>query len=99
MITHIVIFWTDKSDNAAREKLLAGAKTLTGIPGVLNYRFGPAIPSERGAVDDTFALALAMDFEDEEAAGVYQSHPLHVQFVNECVKPNVRRFVVYDFTT
>lgn len=99
MITHIVIFWTDKSDEAAREKIRAGAETLTGIPGVLNYRFGPPLASDRGAVDDTFALALAMDFPDEETAATYQSHPLHVQFVNECVKPNVRRFVVYDFAT
>ncbi len=97
MITHIVLFWTDKPGTAEQKRLMEGAELLKDIPGVANYRFGTPVPSPRGVVDDSYSVALAMDFADAEAAANYQAHPLHVRFVEEFVKPNVRRFVVYDF--
>jgi len=38
-----------------------------------------------------------MDFENQTEADAYQNHPDHQAFVNACVKPLVKRFVVYDF--
>ena len=97
MITHVVVFWTDKphADNAAR--LLDAARTLSAIPGVLNFRCGAPTPSPRGAVDDSFSVAISMDFADDAAAAVYQSHPLHQQFLSGPFRDYCRRFVVYDF--
>jgi hypothetical protein len=98
MITHIVVFWTDKPMGENRDKLVAGAEEfLAPIPGVLEFRSGVAVPSSRGVVDDSFAMAISMTFEDQAAADLYQSHPLHTRFIEEVVKPCVRRFVVYDF--
>lgn len=97
MITHVVVFWTDKphAENAA--KLLDGARRLAAIPGVLNFRCGTPEPSPRGAVDDSFSVAISMDFADEAAAAVYQSHPLHQEFLTGPFRDYSRRFVVYDF--
>jgi len=98
MITHVVIFWTDKPHGGNREKLLAGARELLPqIPGVKEFRCGAPVRSPRGVVDDGFAVAISMSFEDQDAAEVYQSHPLHLQFIEQSVKPYVRRLVVYDF--
>lgn len=97
MITHVVIFWTDKTDTTARDRLLEGVKLLADIPGMLEYRSGPPVPSPRGVVDDSFSVAISMTFADQAAADTYQVHPLHKKFVEEFVKPNVKRFVVYDF--
>ncbi|BET65722.1 hypothetical protein ASA1KI_06400 [Opitutales bacterium ASA1] len=98
MITHVVVFWTDKPHGENRERLLAGAREFLGpIPGVLEFRCGVPVPSPRGVVDDGFAVAISMTFVDQAAADVYQAHPLHVEFIEKCVKPYVRRLVVYDF--
>lgn len=97
MITHVVVFWLDKPYGENRAKLLEAAQELGNIPGCGNFRAGVAVPSPRGVVDDSFAVAISMDFTDQAAADAYQSHPDHVKFVQEAVKPMVKRFVVYDF--
>ena len=97
MITHVVIFWTDKPHGQNREKLLTGARTLGQIPGVLEFRCGIPVPSSRGAVDDSFAVAISMTFKDQAAADAYQTHPIHLEFIETYFKPCSRRFVVYDW--
>lgn len=98
MITHVVIFWTDKPHAENCDRLLAGAREFLGpIPGVLEYRCGKPVPSPRGVVDDSFSVAISMTFVDQAAADVYQAHPLHLKFIEQCVKPYVKRFVVYDW--
>lgn len=97
MITHVVVFWLDKPVGDNRAKLLEAAKALGDIPGCGNFRAGVAVLSPRGVVDDSFAVAISMDFADQAAADAYQSHPDHLKFVTEAVKPAVKRFVVYDF--
>lgn len=98
MITHVVIFWTDKPHGENGDRVLAGAREfLSAIPGVTEFRSGLAVPSPRGVVDDSFSVAISMTFADQAAADVYQDHPLHHQFIAKCVTPYVKRLVVYDF--
>lgn len=97
MITHVVIFWVDKPHAENKSKLLAAAAKLGEIPGCLNFHTGGPVPSSRGAVDDSFAVAISMDFEDQETADTYQSHPLHKEFLAGAFKDYCKRFVVYDF--
>ena len=98
MITHVVVFWTDKPQDEHRAKLLEGAERLLAtIPGVSNFRYGPALASSRAAVDDSFAMAISMDYTSHEAGATYQSHPQHIEFVEQYVKPLAKRFVVYAF--
>jgi hypothetical protein len=98
MITHVVVFWTDKPHGENRDRLLAGTRELLApIPGVLEFRTGVPVPSPRGVVDDSFSVAISMTFADQVATDVYQTHPLHLQFIEQCVKPCVKRLVVYDF--
>jgi len=97
MITHLVIFWTDKPIAEHQAKLEEGTRMLATIPGVLEYRYGVPVPSPRGVVDDTFAVGISMTFTDQAAAETYQAHPIHQKFVAEYVKPIVKRFVVFDF--
>lgn len=99
MITHVVVFWTDKPYAGNREKLLEGAAKLGEIPGVLNFRSGKPVPSVRAVVDDSFAVAISMDFENQEAADTYQDHPMHHAFIEQYVKPYSKRFIVYDFAS
>lgn len=97
MITHIVIFWLDKPYADHRTQFLKEAQKLKDIPGMLEFRCGIPVPSSRGAVDDSFAVGISMTFPSQKEADAYQVHPLHQHFVENSVKPSVKRFVVYDW--
>jgi hypothetical protein len=98
MISHIVIFWVDKPHAENRDALLKGCgELLPKIPGVLEFRAGVPVPSPRAVVDDSFAVGISMVFADQAAADTYQSHPIHLEFIEKYAKPYARRLVVYDW--
>ena len=98
MFSHIVVFWTDPAQPDAADKLIAGAeKLLKPIPGVLQFHAGTMSPSHRPVVEQSYQVALNVIFPDKQAEQDYQSHPLHKEFIAQCVKPLVKRIVVYDF--
>ncbi len=98
VLTHAVFFWTDKPHGEARDKLLAAARELlTRIPGPVEFRSGLALPSSRGVVDDSFAVALALTFPDRDTMMAFRQHPLHTKFVEEYVLKLSTRRVAYEF--
>ncbi len=98
MITHVVVFWTDKPHGETRDQLLAAARELLAqIPGPVEFRSGVAMPSSRGVVDDSFAVALAITFPDLDAMTAFRRHPLHARVVEEYVAKLATRRVAYDF--
>ncbi len=96
--SHIVIFWTDPARPEAADAVIAGAdKYLKNIPGVLSFHVGKMAPSHRPVVDQSYQAALNLSFPNKAAEHAYQSHPQHLEFVEQCVKPFVKKVVVYDF--
>lgn len=96
MITHIVLFWLDPQSGPQADDLLQASQSLKAIPEVMNFRAGPPVASPREVVDDSFAIALAMDFAGDAELDTYQNHPLHQAFVQEHVRGKVKRLLVYD---
>lgn len=98
MFSHVVIFWTDPKNPGAADALLAGMeKYLKPIPGVLHFHAGKMVPSHRPVVEQSYQVALNLVFPDKQTQDDYQVHPLHVDFVEKCFKPNCVKAVVYDF--
>ena len=98
MFSHVVIFWTDPNKAGAAEALLAGAeKYLKPIPGIVRFHVGRMSTSHRPVVDQTYQVALHVQFNSKKEQDDYQVHPLHLEFVERCFKPNCARVVVYDF--
>jgi hypothetical protein len=98
MFSHVVIFWTDPKKAGAAEALLAGAeKYLKPIPGVVRFHVGRMASSHRPVVDQTYQVALNVQFNSKKEQDDYQVHPLHLEFVEKCFKPNCAKVVVYDF--
>jgi hypothetical protein len=98
MFSHLVIFWTDPHNPRAIEELIAGANTfLRNIPGVQGFHIGKMAPSHRPVVEQSYQVGLNLIFPDRKAQDDYQIHPAHVEFVEKCVKPLVKKVVVYDF--
>ena len=98
MFSHVVIFWTKPEIANATDELVAGMeKYLRPIPGVLNFHVGRMVKSHRDVVDQSYQVALNLTFPDKAMQDAYQVHPLHLEFVEKCFKPNCARAVIYDF--
>jgi hypothetical protein len=98
MFSHVVIFWTDPARPGAADEVIAGAnKFLKPIPGLTHFHIGKMAASHRPVVEQTYQVALNMVFTSTQAQDNYQVHPQHLEFVAQCVKPFVKKVVVYDF--
>ena len=47
--------------------------------------------------DQSYQVALNLQFDNKQAQDDYQVHLLHIEFVEKCFKVNCARAVVYDF--
>jgi len=98
MFSHVVIFWTDPANPKAADELLAGmGKYLRPIPGVLHFHAGKMASSHRPVVDQTYQVALNIVFPDKKTQDDYQTHPQHIEFVNNVFKKTCVKVIVYDF--
>lgn len=96
--SHVVIFWTDAAKAEAADEVIAGAnKYLKGIPGITHFHIGKMAGSHRPVVDQSYQVALNTTFTSKQAQDDYQAHPEHLKFVEQYVKPFVKKVVVYDF--
>ena len=98
MFSHVVIFWTDPAKPEAAKAVIAGGnKFLKTIPGLTHFHIGKMVGSTRPVVDQTYQVALNTVFTSKQAQDDYQAHPQHLEFIAHCVKPFVKKVVVYDF--
>ena len=98
MFSHVVIFWTDPANPKAPDELIQGAhQFLKPIPGVLQFHIGKMAHSHRPVVDQSYQVALNLIFPDKKTQDDYQTHPLHVQFVEQVFKKVCKKVVFYDF--
>jgi Stress responsive A/B Barrel Domain len=98
MFSHVVVFWTHPDRPNAAEELIAGAeKYLRPIPGLTHFHAGKMVKSHRDVVDQSYQVALNLQFANKQLQDEYQVHPLHLEFVEKAFKPNCQRAVIYDF--
>jgi hypothetical protein len=96
-IEHIVIIWLKEPGLIdAQNTIIKASQALKTIPGVLAFKSGKAVPSQRTIVDSSFDVAFIISFIDQAALDAYLIHPLHLQLMEETVKPLVDRIRVYD---
>jgi len=98
MFSHVVIFWTDPAKPNAADELVAGAaRYLARAPGIQHFHVGKMSASPRPVVDQSYQVGLNIVFDSKRSQDDYQTHPLHLEFVEKIFKPNCRKVVVYDF--
>ncbi|MEX2561696.1 MAG: Dabb family protein [Nitriliruptoraceae bacterium] len=84
MLRHTVIMtFADDLDSAGLDRVVAGMKSLSGIPEVRSLHVG----LDAGISDRSADLILTVDFDDAAAWQTYQDHPDHVAFVSDIVAP------------
>lgn len=96
-LIHHVFFWLKNPGSTAdRHQLVAGLKTLSEIPAVKELHVGIVASTEkRDVVDNSWDVSELMFFEDMEGQASYQTHPLHLEFIEKC-SHLWEKVVVYD---
>ena len=97
MLTHHVFFWLkNPSSTADRDKLIEGLKTLKKIESIRQIHIGvPADTEKRDVVDNSYSVSELMFFDDAAGQKVYQDHPIHKKFVEDC-SMLWEKVIVYD---
>lgn len=85
MFVHSVYFWLKEKDSTqAQQALLAGLKTLESIEAVHTSYVGVPAETRRPVIDHSYSFALVLVFNDQAAHDIYQEHPVHLKFVENC---------------
>ena len=85
-LTHHVFFWL-KNPNSKEDlnKLVEGLRTLSKIETIRKLHIGvPASTELRPVVDASYSVSELMFFDDLEGQKVYQDHPIHQKFIENC---------------
>ncbi|HZZ43479.1 MAG TPA: Dabb family protein [Tepidisphaeraceae bacterium] len=98
MFIHTVFFWLKPSAPAGEAQRIAAScrELLTKIPTVLRLDTGHPANTPRDVVDNSYHVALSISFATSADHDIYQSHPLHDDFINRH-KEHWQRVQVYDF--
>ena len=99
MITHQVYFWLKDPENPeAMQELLTGLYSLLTIDTIKAGHLGfPAATPAREVVDHSFSVAYYTTFASLEDHEIYQNHPVHLKFVEDC-QHLWSKVQVYDYS-
>ena len=95
---HIVMIWLKEPGNQKHiTEVIKATKSLNEIQVVNELRVGQSISSDRPIVDDSFDVALYMIFNSEDDLERYLVHPMHMNVVENILRPLANKVLVYDF--
>jgi hypothetical protein len=85
-LVHHVFFWLKNPNSKEdQQKLIEGLRTLAKIETIRKLHIGiPASTEKRDVVDNSYHVSELMFFDDVEGQNVYQVHPLHKKFIEQC---------------
>lgn len=85
-LAHHVFFWLKNPDSKEDlNKLIEGLKTLEKIESVRKLHIGvPASTEKRPVVESGYSASELMFFDDVQGQNIYQSHPIHKKFIEQC---------------
>ncbi len=85
-LSHVVFFKLKESTPANREQLVRGCQQyLRGHEGTVYFSSGViAEELSRDVNDKDFDVSLIVVFRNKAAHDVYQTHPRHLKFIEEC---------------
>jgi len=93
---HHVFFWLKKPVNReTRLKFENGLKKLVTIETIVVKHLGTPATTDRGVIDSTYSYSLLLTFKNKEDQDIYQTHPIHLKFIDEC-EELWERVLVYD---
>jgi len=96
-LVHHVFFWLKDPDNKEHLKqLIEALNKLIKVETIKMSHIGvPASTEERDVVDHSYSVSYMAFFDSKEDQDTYQTHPVHLKFVEEN-SHLWKKVVVYD---
>ncbi|MBA4410106.1 MAG: Dabb family protein [Bacteroidota bacterium] len=96
IFVHHVFFWLKEPKNPeARAEFEKGLHELIKVPQIQSSHIGAPVESPREVVDDSFTYSFLTFFKNKEDQDVYQTHPIHLKFIEDC-QHLWEKVIVYD---
>jgi hypothetical protein len=93
---HHVFFWLKEPENLeSRKQFEQGLNKLIHVPHIQSSHIGTPVESTREVVDDSFTYSYMAFFKSKEDQNTYQTHPIHLQFIEDC-QHLWNKVIVYD---
>ncbi len=93
---HHVFFWLKEPNNKeACRQFEQGLQSLIKVPQILTSHIARPVESSRDVVDDSFTYSYMVFFKNSEDQEIYQTHPTHLKFIEDC-QHLWNKVVVYD---
>jgi len=96
VFVHHVFFWLKEPQNMeANKQFEQGLNKLITVPQIQSSHIGTPVESPREVVDDSFTYSYMAFFKSKEDQEIYQTHPIHLQFIEDC-QHLWEKVIVYD---
>jgi len=93
---HHVFFWLKEPvTTEAREKFEKALKELVTIETIIDYHLGIPAGTSREVIDASYTYSLLTTYKNKADQDIYQTHPKHLKFIEDC-QDLWERVVVYD---
>lgn len=94
-IHHVFFYMADSATDSDRAQLLAGIRSLATIEVIKTAHIGIPADTHREVIERGYTYSWLAIFENGADEAVYQKHPTHLRFVDDC-KHLWTRVVVHD---
>ena len=82
---HHVYFWLNNPGSTEdRDQLVAGLKKLSSADPIKDFHIGLPADTNRGVIDTSYSVSWMLLFANDADQATYQTHPMHLKFVEEC---------------
>lgn len=99
VLVHAVYFWlNDNISDQQKQQFVAALKGLKKIKSVKKIFIGHPANTPRAEVDNSYDVALVIQFRDRAGHDAYQTDPVHVQ-IGKDFPDAIARIQVYDCMT
>lgn len=84
MFIHHVFFWLKEPITAEiRSKFEQALRDLVKVETIVDFHLGIPAGTSRDVIDASYAYSLLTTFKNKEDQDVYQTHPIHLKFIEE----------------
>ncbi len=83
-VHHVYFVLKNPASQEDKDLLIKGLKKLSKVPTIKYHHIGVPAPTNREVINKDYSISWLCLFMNSEDEAVYQKHPIHLQFIEEC---------------